>query len=69
MHDSIALAQFLGLMLDDDEADALLAHSPNQREHLRPALRVEIGGRLVEHDDRGPQREHRRDGEPLLLSA
>ena len=62
-------AQLLGLVLDDDEAGALLAHLANQREDFRAALGIEIGGRLIEDDHARPQRQHRGDREALLLPA
>ena len=67
--DAIALPEFVGLVLDDDEAGALLAHFPNQRENFRAALGIEVGSRLVEDDHARPQRQHRRDREALLLPA
>jgi len=68
-HHPIALPQLFGLMLDDDEAGALLTHFADQREDLRAPFRIEVGSRLVEYDDTGAQREHRCDREALLLPA
>ena len=68
-HDPIGSAQFLGLVLDNDQAQALRAQLGYQLEDFRPALGIEIGGRLVEHDDSRPQRQHRRDRQALLLAA
>src|SRR5579863_3474114 len=47
---SISAAQFLRLVLDYNQAQALLAQLSDQLEHFRPTLRIEIRGRLVEHD-------------------
>ncbi len=62
-------AQFLGLVFDYDQAQALRAQLGDQVEDFRPALGIEIGGRLVEHDHRRPQRQHRRNRKALLLAA
>ncbi len=62
-------AQFLGLVLDYNEAQAFSAQLCDQLENFRPALGIEIGGRLVEHDNRRAQCQHRRDRKPLLLAA
>ena len=62
-------AQLLGLVLDYDKAQALRAKLGDQREDFSPALGIEVGGRLVEHNNRRAQRQHRRDREPLLLAA
>ena len=67
--EAIGAAQHLGLMLDHDQAESLLAQAANQREDLGLALGVEVGGRLVEHDHRRAKREHRSDREPLLFAA
>src|SRR6266852_8124174 len=68
-HDAIAIAEFLGLVLDHDKAQALLAKLSNKRKDFRLALGVEVGGRFVEHDDARSEREYRRDREPLFLAA
>ncbi len=68
-HYPIGGAQFLGLVLDYDQAQALRAQPGYQLEDFRPALGIEIGGRLVEHYNRRPQRQHRRDRKALLLAA
>src|SRR5712692_10138069 len=68
-HDAIAVAEFLGLMLDHDEAQALLAKLSNECEDFRLALRVEVGGRLVEQNHARSEREHRGNREPLFLAA
>ena len=67
--EAVGAAQHLGLMLDHDQAESLLAQAANQREDLGLALGVEVGGRLVEHDHRRAKREHRGDREPLLFAA
>ena len=66
---AIGGAQLLGLVLDYDQAQALRAQFFDQLEDFRPAFGIEVGGRLVEHDNRRAQREHRRDREALLLAA
>jgi hypothetical protein len=66
---AIGGAQLLGFVLDHDQAQALRAQLFDQLENFRSALWIEIGSRLVEHDHRRPQRQHRRDREPLLFAA
>ena len=68
-HQAVSAAQHLGLVLDHDQAESLLAQAANQRKDLGLALGVEVGGRLVEHDHRRAKREHRGDREPLLFAA
>ena len=68
-HQAIGTAQHLGLVLDHDQAQSLLAQSANQREDLGLALGVEVRGRLVEHDHRWAKREYGGDREPLLFTA
>ena len=68
-HEAVGAAQHLGLVLDHDQAESLLAQAANQRKDLGLALGVEVGGRLVEHDHRRAKREHRGNREPLLFAA
>src|SRR5216683_5995973 len=68
-HDAVAIAEFLGLVLDHDKAQALLAKLSNECEDFRLALRVEVSGRLVEHNHARSEREHRGNREPLFLTA
>ena len=58
------------MVRDENDGHAGLAVQPlDGIEHLAPPLRVEHGGRLVEHDTLRPHGEHARDGHTLLLSA
>ena len=50
-HDPVAFEQFFGLVLDHQQAQALVAQPAHQLEHLAPALRIEVGGRFVKHDN------------------
>ena len=65
----VASAQLLGFVLDHHQAQPLLAQPADQREDFGRALGVEIGGRLVENDHRGPQRHHGGDREALFFST
>ena len=57
-------------VLGEQHGHALVVHEPLQGgDHVLGALRVELGGRLVEHEDARPRCEGRCDRDPLLLAA
>ena len=71
VHDGVGVVQHpLDPVLGDDHGDGEVVHEPGDGgEHLLGAGGVERRGRLVEQDDAGVRREHRADGDPLLLAA
>ena len=58
------------MMCDQDDRDAVfLIQFADDRHDLAPPLRVEHGGRLVEHHAARHHGDHARDGHALLLAA
>ena len=53
----------------DDGQSQVLVEAADGDEHLLGRLRIELRGRLVQHQHFGVQRQHGRDGDPLLLAA
>ena len=69
-HDAVGRHRLFGLVLDDDERPpSPLEELAGEAEYAALVLRVKIGRGLVEEEDARLDREDRRDGEKLLLSA
>ncbi len=61
--------QLVQLVLDDDDGvTPILSQAPQQREQLGRRARVEIRGRLVQHQYAGPHGKHRGQSHALLLT-
>ena len=68
-HAVTVAGELLDLLLDHDDRDAHLRELVHGMKDLLGALRIELGGRLIEDEDVRLHRKHRADGHALKLTA
>ena len=68
-NDAVGIGEFVTMVGDENDGCAVLLQFVKNMHDVGTALRIEHGGRLVEHEDFGIHGKHAGDGDALLLAS